>query len=113
MQLIEQPVDRHLVELLLVERIDVEVGDPGQHVVEQPGLLVHRARGAAFPLQQPAARRQGHAGDDRDDRDVPMLHDIPRSECVLSAMTSRQAASWTACFERVASRCTTPGPLAA
>ena len=93
MQLIEQPVDRHLVELLLVERIDVEVGDPGQHVVEQPGLLVHRARRGVCPLQQPPARSQGHDGDGRDDRDFPMLHDIPRSECALTAVTSRQADS--------------------
>src|ERR1041384_5969919 len=56
-QLIEQAVDRHLVELALVDRIDVEVGDTRQHVVEQPRLLVHRPLRRRVALEEPSPGR--------------------------------------------------------
>ncbi len=58
MQLVEHAVDRHLIELPLVERIHVVVGHVRQHVVEQTRLLVDRSGRLRFALQEPGARHQ-------------------------------------------------------
>ena len=114
MELIEQAVDRHLIELALVDRVDVEVGDAREHVVEQPGLLIDRPRWRRAALQQPATRGQRQHARDDDEHDLLPLHDVPptRSCSAAAAPTSRHAASCTAVLVPVASMCTTPGPFA-
>src|SRR5439155_141892 len=111
-QLVEHAVDRHLIELPLVERVDVVVGDVRQHVLEQARLLVHGSLRHGLALQQPATGRERDARDDGDDQDLSELHDTPRVESTVTAMTSRHAASCTAFFDCVASMWATPGPAA-
>src|SRR5213592_1789990 len=108
-QLVEHAVDRHLVELALVERVDVVIGDVREHILEQPGLLVHRSFRRGLALQQPATRRERDAGDDGDHQDLSELHETPRVESAVTVMTSRHAASCTAFLDWAASMCTTPG----
>ena len=99
-QLVEHALDRHLVQLALVERIDVIVGDVRQHVVEQACLLVDRSGRLRFALQEPAARN--HRGGDDGGNHEPFManHHVLLSESVplVTARTSRQAASCTAFF---------------
>ena len=109
-QLIEHAVDRHLIELALVERIDVVIGDVGQHVVEQPRLLIDRAFRLRLPLQEPAAADQRGQGDDGDHGPFMTNHHAPLSDSAVAAATSRQAASWTAFLAPLASIWTIPGP---
>src|SRR5436189_205210 len=111
-QLVEHAVDRHLVEPPLLDRVHVEVGDVSEHVLEQTRLLVNGPRGLGLALQQPAPGGQRQAGRRADDHDIPELHETPRVESAVTAMTSRQAASCTAFLDCVASTCTTPGPAA-
>jgi len=111
-QLVQQAVDRHLVEPSLVERVDVVVGHVRQHVLEQACLLIDGSRGSRLPLQQPAAGRERDHGDAGDDGQLANVHDMPRVESAAAAVTSRHAASCTACRDRDASTCTTPGPCA-
>ena len=76
-ELVEEAVDRHLVELALVDRVHVEVRDAREHVVEQARRLVHGPRRGRAALQQPPARGQRqHRGDD-DEHDSLPLHDVP------------------------------------
>ena len=112
-ELVEEAVDRHLIEPALVDRVHVEVRDAREHVVEQAGRLVHRPRGGRAALQQPPARGQRqHRGDD-DEHDPLPLHDVPPTRsCSAAALTVRHAASCTAVLDPVASMCTTPGPAA-
>ena len=68
MQPVEQAVDRHLVELPLVNGVNVVVGDMRQHVLEQARLAVHRPHRLGFVLQQPAAadQRDRHDAGDKE-----------------------------------------------
>src|SRR5256712_6060127 len=111
-QLVEHAVDRHLIEAPLLDRIHVEVGDVSEHVLEKTAVLVNGPRGLGLALQQPAPGGQRQAGRCADDHDIPELHETPRVESAVTAMTSRQAASCTAFLDCVASTCTTPGPAA-
>src|SRR6267378_5362070 len=96
----------------MLDQIHGKVGDVREHVLEQPGLLVHGPGGRGLALQQPAAGGQRQPGGRGDDHDVAELHETPRVESAVTAMTSRHAASCTAFFDWVASTCTTPGPAA-
>src|SRR5207244_4421014 len=105
-------LDRNLVQGPLVDRAHVVVGDARQHILEQARLLVDRTRGPGVALQQPAAGGQRDHRDHGDQEELPVLHETPRSVSV-AAMTSRHAASCTACLDCDASMWTTPGPPAA
>jgi hypothetical protein len=93
LQLAQQPVDRHLVELALVERVHVVVGDVRQDLVEQAGLLVHGAGGRLAALQQPAPRRQRDRRQPGYHQDPLSSHAMPLDERAVTAASSRHAAS--------------------
>ena len=99
MQPVEQAVDRHLVELPLVNGVNVVVGDMCQHVLEQARLAVHRPHRLGFVLQQPAAAYQGDRHDAGDKEQLAVLHRTPRVVCAVAATISRHAASCTACLD--------------
>ena len=103
MELVEHAIDRHLIELPLVERVHVVVGHMGQHVLEQAGLLVDRSGRGGLTLQQPAARNEREAGHNGDGQDLAELHETPRVESAVATVTSRHAACCTAFLDWVAS----------
>ncbi len=67
MQLVEEPVDRHLVQVSFVDRVDVVIGDLGEHLLEQRRLLIDRPVGVGFALEQPPAASESHERDDGDE----------------------------------------------
>src|SRR5207237_3611094 len=93
-------------------RVHIEVGHVREDVFAQPRLLVDGPRRLGLALQQPASSSERQACHCGHDHDIPELHETPRGESAVTAMTSRQAASCTAFFDCVASTCTTPGPAA-
>ena len=95
-ELIQHAVDRHLVESLLVERVDVIIRDVCQHVVEQAGLLVDRPGRFGFALQEPTTADQGGEKDGGNHEPFMSNHHAPLSDRAVAAATSRQAMSWTA-----------------
>src|SRR5207237_4996991 len=96
MELIEHPVDRHLVQLTRIERVNVGVGHVREHILEQAGLLVDRARWFRFALQEPPAADESGECDDGDDGPFMTNHETPLKCRAVTAATSRQAASCTA-----------------
>ena len=61
-QLLEDPVDRPVVELALGKRVDLVVPHVLEHLLEQAGLLIDVVADSKATLQEPAA---GEAGDER------------------------------------------------
>ncbi len=86
-QLVHHPRDGHRVQLALVDRVHVVVGDVRHHVVEQTRPLVHAVVATAALLHEPAAGQERHDGycggdDDTLTRHGPFLGDwrsLPRT----------------------------------
>ena len=107
LELVEHPVGGLGVELGLGDRVDVEIADVAQDVIEQAGLLVHAAVAARAALQEPPAAQEGERRDEY--RDAPaMLH-----VCLHLCASSAHAASARRSAGSSAFKCCTPGPDAA